>query len=139
MKSAILKFVSIVLIIQAVFTFASGMFLAVGSKSLTGTEYETLIGATVLLGIYAIVGAVIRFIAGVIGLRTLKRYSFSKAAVGLGVVICVLDLLSLINSIRAGGQGAAGSVIVVILSAAYLYAAVGMGAVGLESAKDRER
>lgn len=126
MKQTILKFVSIIMIIQAVFTFASGVLLAVGSQSLSGTEYESLIGATVMLGVYAMIGAALRLFAGVLGLRTVKRGTFSKAVAGLGVVICALDLISLVNTVRAGGQGIAGSVIVVILSAAYLYAAVEM-------------
>lgn len=126
MKQTILKFVSIIMIIQAVFTFASGVLLAVGSQSLSGTEYESLIGATVMLGVYAIIGAALRLFAGVFGLRTVKCGTFSKAVAGLGVVICVLDLISLVNTVRAGGQGIAGSVIVEILSAAYLYAAVEM-------------
>ena len=63
----ILKFSSIVILAQAVLTIISGVILAAGSSSLNGTEYESMIGATIALAAVAIAESVFRGIAAFVG------------------------------------------------------------------------
>lgn len=121
MSRTILKFSSIVILAQAILTVISGVILAAGSSALSGTEYESLIGATITLAMVAIVESVFRGIAAIMGLRSCKPSSGTKAIFILGIIMVALDAAGLINTLLTSAQSAPASLIAVAMSGLYLF------------------
>ena len=121
MSRTILKFSSIVILAQAILTVISGVILAAGSSSLSGTEYESLIGATIMLAMVAIVESVFRGFAAIMGLRSCRSGSGTKAIFILGIIMVALDAAGLINTLLTSAQSAPASLIAVAMSGLYLF------------------
>lgn len=121
MNRTILKFSSIVILAQAILTILSGVILAAGSSALSGTEYESLIGATITLAMVAIVESLLRGIAAVMGLRSSRPGSKTKAIFVLGIIMVALDVAGLVNTLLTSAQSAPASLIAVAMSGLYLF------------------
>ncbi len=121
MSRTILKFSSIVILAQAILTVISGIILAAGSSALSGTEYESLIGATITLAMVAIVESVFRGIAAIVGLRSSRPGSGTKAVFVLGIIMVALDAAGLVNTLLTSAQSAPASLIAVAMSGLYLF------------------
>lgn len=121
MSRTILKFSSIVILAQAILTVISGVILAAGSSALSGTEYESLIGATITLAMVAIVESLLRGIAAVMGLRSCRPGSGTKAIFILGIIMVALDAAGLVNTLLTSAQSAPASLIAVAMSGLYLF------------------
>lgn len=121
MNRTILKFSSIVILAQAILTILSGVILAAGSSALSGTEYESLIGATITLAIVAIAESLFRGIAAVMGLRSSRPGSKTKAVFILGIIMVALDAVGLVNTLLTSAQSAPASLIAVAMSGLYLF------------------
>lgn len=121
MNRTILKFSSIVILAQAILTILSGVILAAGSSALSGTEYESLIGATITLAIVAIAESLFRGIAAVMGLRSSRPGSKTKAVFILGIIMVALDAAGLVNTLLTSAQSAPASLIAVAMSGLYLF------------------
>lgn len=121
MNRTILKFSSIVILAQAILTILSGVILAAGSSALSGTEYESLIGATITLAVVAIAESLFRGIAAVMGLRSSRPGSKTKAVFILGIIMVALDVAGLVNTLLTSAQSAPASLIAVAMSGLYLF------------------
>lgn len=121
MNRTILKFSSIVILAQAILTILSGVILAAGSSALSGTEYESLIGATITLAIVAIAESLFRGIAAVMGLRSSRPGSKTKAVFILGIIMVALDAAGVVNTLLTSAQSAPASLIAVAMSGLYLF------------------
>lgn len=117
----ILKFSSIVILAQAVLTIISGVILAAGSSSLNGTEYESMIGATIALAAVAIAESVFRGIAAFVGLKCCKPGAGTKAAFVFGILMIALDATGVINTLISNAQSAPASMIALAMSGLYLF------------------
>ena len=117
----ILKFSSIVILAQAVLTIISGVILAAGSSSLNGTEYESMIGATIALAAVAIAESVFRGIAAFVGLKCCRPGAGTKAAFVFGILMIALDATGVINTLISNAQSAPASMIALAMSGLYLF------------------
>lgn len=126
MSRTLLKFSSIVILAQAILTVISGVILAAGSSSLGGTEYESLIGATIALAMVAIAESVFRGITAVVGLKNCKTGALMKVSFILGIIMVALDAVGLINALFTSTPSAPASLIAVAMSGLYLFAVIKM-------------
>ena len=106
---------------RTILKFSSIVILAHGSSALSGTEYESLIGATIMLAMVAIVESVFRGITAIMGLRSCRPGSGTQAIFILGIIMVALDAAGLINTLLTSAQSAPASLIAVAMSGLYLF------------------
>lgn len=92
-----------------------------GKQFLNGTEYESMIGATIALAAVAIAESVFRGIAAFVGLKCCKPGAGTKAAFVFGILMIALDATGVINTLISNAQSAPASMIALAMSGLYLF------------------
>ena len=124
--SSILRVVSIILIVYAVITLVSGLFMMMGVYMVAAdADVNIATGIAAIVGIVAFLGGLLNLFVGVVGFRASKRNDRNTLALVLGVISVVFGIYGITTAIGTGDAGSiANAVAGIILPALYLYGVI---------------
>ena len=121
--SSILRVASIILIVYAVITLVSGLFMMMGVYMVAADADVNI--ATGIAAIVAFLGGLLNLFVGVVGFRASKRNDRNTLALVLGVISVVFGIYGITTAIGTGDAGSiANAVAGIILPALYLYGVI---------------
>ena len=124
--SSILRVASIILIVYAVITLVSGLFMMMGVYMVAAdADVNIATGIAAIVGIVAFLGGLLNLFVGVVGFRASKRNDKNTLALVLGVISVVFGIYGITTAIGTGDAGSiAHAVAGIILPALYLYGVI---------------